>query len=274
MSTYKNLISLGAAAVFALGLSACSSSSDNPPPVGKNLEGQYIPSGTTLSGLDADDTSISLANEETKDLPGNLGSVQCVSDDGCSATLASGTLTIDGDVKIVSVGSGLDSATATAIGKVAKATKPTSPAPTDQQQSATAAAASATAAGTSATAADTAATAAETAATGRVATQTAPSSAESAMAARTAATAAGTEKTKADAAAAAAAAPRTPETRRRPNSMPRPRQQRRRAPRRRPGPSRPRRSASRERGARQRHFLQRGRHVRRHDGRRAHGDRQ
>ena len=89
---------------------------------------------------------------------------------------------------------------------MAKATKPTPPAPTDQQQSATAAAASATAAGTSATAADTAATAAETAATGRVATQTAPSSAESAMAARTAATAAGTEKTKADAAAAAAAA--------------------------------------------------------------------
>ena len=129
MSTYKNLISLGAAAVFALGLAACSSSSSGPPP-NQDLVGMYVPSGTlTISLDDATDTTISAAKDETVDIPG-LGSVQCVSDGGCTGTVSGGTLTITGDIKIVSVGAGLDSASAAAVRKVAVAKLPTTPAPT------------------------------------------------------------------------------------------------------------------------------------------------
>ena len=132
MSTYKNLISLGAAAVFALGLAACSSSGDGPPPVDSTeFVGKYILSGGTISGLDADDTTVTVAKDETLELPDNLGSVTCVSDGGCTGTVSDGTLTITGNIRIDSIGSGFSHAVAAAVKKsslfVAALPKPTPP---------------------------------------------------------------------------------------------------------------------------------------------------
>ena len=132
MSTYKNLISLGAAAVLALGLAACSSSGDGPPPVDSTeFVGKYILSGGTISGLDADDTTVTVAKDETLELPDNLGSVTCVSDGGCTGTVSDGTLTITGNIRIDSIGSGFSHAVAAAVKKsslfVAALPKPTPP---------------------------------------------------------------------------------------------------------------------------------------------------
>ncbi len=49
MSTYKNLISLGVAAVFALGLAACSSSGDGTPPANDGSGGDTKPPKSALS---------------------------------------------------------------------------------------------------------------------------------------------------------------------------------------------------------------------------------
>ena len=65
MSTYKNLISLGVAAVFALGLAACSSSSDAPPPtVDPDPDPTPPPVTSACPGTDA--ASHTACVEETK----------------------------------------------------------------------------------------------------------------------------------------------------------------------------------------------------------------
>ena len=119
MAIQKNLITLCFATVFTLGLAACGggggapvSDMDGPDMDGDgSLEGKYIPSGTTISGVDVSDVTLTAASGESVDLPG-LGTVECASDDGCSGTVADGVLTITGDLKIVSVDPALDSGTA------------------------------------------------------------------------------------------------------------------------------------------------------------------
>ena len=83
-----------------------------------SLEGKYIPSGTTIPGVDVSDVTLTAASGESVDLPG-LGTVECASDDGCSGTVADGVLTITGDLKIVSVDPALDTETATVLAGLA-----------------------------------------------------------------------------------------------------------------------------------------------------------
>ena len=122
----KKLITLCFATVFTLGLAACGGGGggggDAPAPGmmdgGGSLEGKYIPSGTTIPGVDAPDVTLTAASGESVTLPG-LGTVECASDDGCSGTVAGGVLTITGDLKIVSVDPALDSETATVLAGLA-----------------------------------------------------------------------------------------------------------------------------------------------------------
>ena len=125
MSTQKKLITLCLATVFTLGLAACGGGGSDAPPasgmmddVGASLKGKYIPSGTTITGVDAPDVTLTAASGESVDLPG-LGTVECASTDGCSGTVADGVLTITGDLKIVSVDPALDSETATVLAGLA-----------------------------------------------------------------------------------------------------------------------------------------------------------
>ena len=142
MSTQKNLITLCIATVFTLGLAACGGGgSDAPPASGMmdddvSLEGKYIPSGTTIPGVDSPDLTLTAASGESVDLPSDLGTVECASDDGCSGTVVDGVLTITGDVKIVSVGSGVDSETATVLAGLVVDMLPDAPDPAVVQREA------------------------------------------------------------------------------------------------------------------------------------------
>ena len=125
MSIQKNLITLCIATLFTLGLAACGGGGGGSPTThmssmggGGSPEGKYIPSGTTIPGVDAPDVTLTAASGESVDLPG-LGTVECASDDGCSGTVADGVLTITGDLKIVSVDPALDSETATVLAGLA-----------------------------------------------------------------------------------------------------------------------------------------------------------
>ena len=130
MSTHKNLITLCFATVFALGLAACGGGGGSSPttsgdapmtgdmPDDASLVGKYIPSGTTFPDVDLPDTTLTAASGESLTLPG-LGTVECASADGCSGTVADGTLTITGHLKIVSVDPALDTETAMAVAGVA-----------------------------------------------------------------------------------------------------------------------------------------------------------
>ena len=165
MSTQKNLITLCFATVFTLGLAACGGGGDGDAPVtglpdmDGSLEGKYIPSGTTIPGVDAPNVTLTAASGESVELAG-LGTVECASDDGCSGTVADGVLTITGDLKIVSVDPALDSETATVLAGLAVDMLPE---PTELEKAQTAAMEATTDAMTAAGNADTAATAAETA---------------------------------------------------------------------------------------------------------------
>ncbi len=137
MSTHKNLITLCFAVVFALGLAACGGGGSGPAPMADNgdtdgadngdtdgdvsLVGRYIPSGFSLEGLEGldlpDGTTISVANGESVDVA-DLVTAECVSDDGCSATVAGDVLTIMGNLKIVSVDPALDDASVAELAKV------------------------------------------------------------------------------------------------------------------------------------------------------------
>ena len=124
--TKKNLITLCFATVFTLGLAACGGGGSGPAPMADNgdtdgdvsLVGRYIPSGFSLEGVDLPDgTTISVANGESVDVS-DLVTAVCVSDDGCSATVAGGVLTIVGNLKIVSVNSALDDESVAQLAKV------------------------------------------------------------------------------------------------------------------------------------------------------------
>ena len=123
MRTMKHL-ALAAAAAAALALAGCGGGSGGPPSAAKDdetptLAGKYLLDGATIAGLDVEDTTIEVASSAQETIEG-VGTVECVSDDGCSGTVADGTLTITGNLKIVSVGSDLDDATITAIAAAAK----------------------------------------------------------------------------------------------------------------------------------------------------------
>ena len=123
MSTQKKLITLCFATVFTLGLAACGGGGGGgDAPVTSmmdgdgSLEGKYIPSGTTITGVDAPNgTTLTAASGDEVTLPG-LGTVECASDE-CSVTVEDGVLTIMGDLKIVSVDPALDSADGNGAGR-------------------------------------------------------------------------------------------------------------------------------------------------------------
>ena len=124
MSTQKHLITLCFGTVFTLGLAACGGGGGGDAPVTSmmdgdgSLKGKYIPSGTTIPGVDVPNVTLTAASGESVTLPG-LGTVECASDDGCSGTVADGVLTIAGDLKIVSVDPALDTETATVLAGLA-----------------------------------------------------------------------------------------------------------------------------------------------------------
>ena len=92
-----------------------------------SLVGRYIPSGFSFEGVDLPDgTTISVANGESVDVPDLLTAV-CVSDDGCSATVAGGVLTLVGNLKIVSVDPALDDAEVALLAEVFPVMLPTVP---------------------------------------------------------------------------------------------------------------------------------------------------
>ena len=144
MSTQKKLMTLCLATVFTLGLAACGGGgggSDAPPASGMmdddvSLEGKYIPSGTTIPGVDSLDLTLEAASGESVDLPG-LGTVECASEGGCSGTVADGVLTIMGDLKIVSVDPALDSGTAMVLAGLAVDMLPPEPDPTPYEMALT-----------------------------------------------------------------------------------------------------------------------------------------
>ena len=122
MSTQKHLITLCFATVFTLGLAACGGG-DAPMTSmmdgDVSLEGEYILSGTMIRVEDVPDgTMIPIEGGAMLFLTG-LGTVECVSDDGCLGTVADGVLTIEGDLKIVSVDPALDTETATVLAGLA-----------------------------------------------------------------------------------------------------------------------------------------------------------
>ena len=184
MSTQKYLITLCFATVFTLGLAACGGGGGGDAPApgmmdgdvdmdgDVSLEGKYIPSGTTIPGLEGPDAVLSADSGDEVTVPG-LGTVECASDVGCSATVADGVLTITGDLKIVSVDPALDSATATVLAGLAVDMLPDEPpGPTELETAQADAAKAATDARTAATDAQTAADAADTARANRAAIQT------------------------------------------------------------------------------------------------------
>ena len=125
MSTQKNLITLCFATVFTLGLAACGGGGGDDAPVtgmmdgDGSLEGKYIPSGTTITGVDAPTgTTLTADSGDEVTVPG-VGTVECASEGGCSGTVEDGVVTITGDLKIVSVDPDLDSATATVLAGLA-----------------------------------------------------------------------------------------------------------------------------------------------------------
>ena len=212
MFTQKNLITLCFATVFTLGLAACGGGGGDAPAPSMmddgdgSLEGKYIPSGTTIEGVDVSDVTLTAAGGESVTLPG-LGTVECASDDGCSGTVAGGVLTITGDLKIVSVDPALDSETATVLAGLAVDMLPTEPEPTELEKAQAAAAQAATDAMTAAGNAKTAADNADTARADAATLQTGETSEGLAEKAREQADAAQTAymdaKTASDAAAAA-----------------------------------------------------------------------
>ena len=176
----KNLITLCFATVFTLGLAACGGGGGGDAPVtgmmngdvdmdgDVSLEGKYIPSGTTIPGLEYPDTVLSADSGDEVTVPG-LGTVECASDVGCSATVADGVLTITGDLKIVSVDPALDSETATVLAGLAVDMLPE---PTELETVQADAATAATNARTAATDAQMAADAGDTARANRATIQT------------------------------------------------------------------------------------------------------
>ena len=127
MSTQKKLIALCFTTVFTLGLAACGGGGGGalapemamPDMDGDgSLKGKYILSGTTITGVDVSDVTLTAASGESVDLPG-LVTVECASDGGCSGTVADGVLTTTGHLKILSVDPALDTETATVLAGLA-----------------------------------------------------------------------------------------------------------------------------------------------------------
>ena len=179
MSTHKNLITLCFAVVFALGLAACGGGGNGPTPMADNgdtdsdvsLVGRYIPSGFSLEPVDLPDgTTVSVANGESVDVP-DLGTGKCISDDGCSATVVGGVLTIVGNIEIVSVDPALDDVSVAVLAEVFPVLAD-EPVLTELETAQDDAATAATDARTAATDAQTAATAADTARANRADIQT------------------------------------------------------------------------------------------------------
>ena len=151
MSTHKNLITLCFAAVFTLGLAACGGGGSGPAPTADmdsdtdggdtdgdvSLEGKYIASGTMIAVAGVPDAMLPIESGATLLLPG-LGTVECVSDDGCLGTVANGVLTIMGNLKIVSVDPALDDATATVLAGLVMDTLPGPAGPTPDEVAAAA----------------------------------------------------------------------------------------------------------------------------------------
>lgn len=131
MTFRTHYLTIALLAGFGLALGACGGGGSAPTTTdpGDSLAGKYIPDGATFSGLDYPDVTITAASGESVTLPG-LGTVECASDDGCSGTVADGTLTITGHLKIVSVAPELDDETAMAIAAVALDMLPKPPGPT------------------------------------------------------------------------------------------------------------------------------------------------
>ena len=117
MSTQKKLVPLCFATVFTLGLAACGGGGGGGGapapgmPGDSSLEGKFIPSGTIIEDVDYPDAAITANSGEEVVVPG-LGTFECASEEGCSATVADGVLTIMGDLEIVSADPDLDSDTA------------------------------------------------------------------------------------------------------------------------------------------------------------------
>ena len=140
MSTQKNLITLCFATVFTLGLAACGGGGGDAPVTGMmdgdgSLEGKYILSGATIAVEGVPDIVIPVDSGESETLAG-LGTVECVSVDGCLGTVENGVLTITGDLKIVSVDPALDSETATELAGLAVDMLPAAPDPAIGQREA------------------------------------------------------------------------------------------------------------------------------------------
>ena len=143
MSTQKKLITLCFATVFTLGLAACGGGGgggDAPAPgmmdSDVSLEGKYIPSGAMIAVEDVPDgTMIPIEGGAMLDLAG-LGTVECVSVDGCLGTVENGVLTITGDLKIVSVDPALDSDAAMVLAGLAVDMLPDAPDPAIGQREA------------------------------------------------------------------------------------------------------------------------------------------
>ena len=143
MSTQKNLITLCFATVFTLGLAACGGGGGGDAPVtgmmdgDGSLEGKYILSGTIIPVEDVPDGTMIPIDGGAMLVLAGLGTVQCVSDDGCLGTVADGVLTVEGDLKIVSVDANLDTETATALAGLTVDMLPdeaTEPEPTPAEQ--------------------------------------------------------------------------------------------------------------------------------------------
>ena len=136
MSTHKNLITLCFAAVLALGLSACGGGGGggggDAPVTGMmdgdgSLEGKFILSGEMIPVEDvADGTTIPIESEAELPLDG-VGTVRCVSDEGCLLTVKEGTLTIMGNLQIVIVDPDLDDATEMLLAELVVDKLPTTP---------------------------------------------------------------------------------------------------------------------------------------------------
>ena len=73
MSTHRNLMTVCFAAVFALGLAACSSSSDDPPMTGDDGDGMEMPDpaiaerAAIKSAIDAANTAVGMVNDDAAD---------------------------------------------------------------------------------------------------------------------------------------------------------------------------------------------------------------
>ena len=92
-----------------------------------SLVGRYIPSGFSLEGVDLrDGTTIPVANGESEVVPG-LGTVKCVSAEGCLGTVVDGELRIMGNLQIVIVDPALDDAEVALLAEVFPVMLPTTP---------------------------------------------------------------------------------------------------------------------------------------------------